>query len=126
MKKTIQKIEEVFKASHLAGENRPEPVFSADWQSRLMLEVKCTAWSARTLRDNESPLNIFAFRLGWAMLCFAFVVSAVFFTVGKNSLNKTAEVGIKSSLWEIVDQNVNVYDVNLFDETGKAKEGAVK
>jgi RNA polymerase sigma factor (sigma-70 family) len=53
-------------------------------------------------------------------------VSAVFVTVGKNSLNKTAEIGITTSLWELVDQDVNTYDVNLFDETGKAKEDIVK
>ncbi len=126
MKKTNQKIEEVFKAAHLDAAKRTEPVFSADWQSRLMREVKCTAWSARATRDNEAPLNLFAFRLGWGMLCFAFAVSAVFYMVGINSLNKTMESGIKSSLWEIVDQNMNTYDVNLFDETGKSKEDTVK
>ena len=126
MKQTRQKIEEVFKAAHIAAKKRPEPVFNTDWQSKVMSEVRCISWSARTPRNDDEPLNLFALRLGWAVLCFAFVVSAVFFTIGKNSLNKTAETGIKSSLWELVDQDVNTYDVHLFDETGKAKEGDVK
>ena len=126
MKQTRQKIEEVFKAAHITAGKRPEPVFNPDWQSRVMSEVRCISWSARTPRNDDAPLNLFALRLGWAVLCFAFVVSAVFVTVGKNSLNKTAESGITTSLWELVDQDVNTYDVNLFDETGKAKEDIVK
>ncbi len=125
MNKTQQKIEEVFKEAHLAAAKRPGPVFSEKWQSRVMNKVIRSAKSTSVLRNNEAPLNAFAFRLGWAMLGLAFAVSVVFCVVGINTLYKT-ESGSKSSLWEFVDQSVNTYDVNLFDKTSNTKGSDVK
>jgi len=125
MNKTKQKIEAVFKKAHLAASKLQEPVFSTKWQSRVMDEVVRSARPAPVLRNDDVPLNAFAFRLGWAMLGLAFVVSVVFCVVGINTLHKT-ESGSKSSLWEFVDQSVNTYDVNLFDKTSKAKGSDVK
>jgi len=120
-----QKIEDVFKATHLAAKKRSDYEFSAGWESRLMDDVRRTARLSQTTMSDESPLNVFAFRLGWAMLGLAFAVSAVFYTIGINALNKTESAG-NSSLWELVDQSVNAYDVSLFDEKRKSKEGDVK
>ena len=120
-----QKIEEVFKVAHLAAKKQPDHEFSAGWEARLMDDVRRTARLSQTTMSDESPLNVFAFRLGWAMLGLAFAVSAVFYTIGINALNKTESAG-NSSLWELVDQSVNAYDVSLFDEKRKSKEGDVK
>ena len=126
MNKTKRNIEEVFKASHLAAAKRADPVFSAGWEAGVMSEIEyAAARPAHTSRSDEAPLNAFAFRLGWAMLGLAFAVSAVFYTIGINALNKTESAG-NSSLWELVDQSVNAYDVSLFDEKRKSKEGDVK
>ena len=126
MNKTKRNIEEVFKASHLAAAKRADPVFSAGWEAGVMNEIGyAAARPAHTSRSDEAPLNAFAFRLGWAMLGLAFAISAVFYFVGINSLYKT-ELGSKSSLWEFVDQNANVYDINLFDKTSKARGNDIK
>ena len=125
MNKMKKNIEKVFRESHLLSSKQPAPVFSSDWQSRIMGEVRRVSRSAHASRNDEAPLNLFAFRLGWGILCFAFAVSAVFYMVGINSLHKTQNTS-ESSLLELVDQSVNSYDVNLFDETGKVKEGDLK
>ena len=126
MNKTQRNIEEVFKASHLAAAKRADPVFSTGWEARVMNEIGYAAASpAHTSRSDEAPLNAFAFRLGWAMLGLAFAISAVFYFAGINSLYKT-DPGTKSSLWEFVDQNTSVYDINVFDKTSKARGNSIK
>ena len=126
MNKTKRNIEEIFKASHFAAAKQADPVFSAGWETGVMSEIEYAAVRpAHTSRSDEAPLNAFAFRLGWAMLGFAFAISTIFYFVGINSLH-TTELGSKSSLWEFVDQSANVYDINLFDKTSKAGGNDIK
>ena len=125
MNKIKKNIEKVFRESHLLASKQSAPVFSSDWQSQIMGEVRRVSRSANAFRNDEAPQNLFAFRLGWGMLCFAFAISAVFYMVGINPLHETQKTS-ESSLLELVDQSVNSYDVNLFDETGKVKEGDLK
>ena len=120
-----QNIEEVFKQAHLAAKKQPEPVFSPGWQSRVMDDVRRTARLENAPVNDEVPLNLFAFRLGWAMLGFAFAVSAVFYAVGINTLDKMEKTG-DSSLWECVDQGVNASGLNLIDKTDKVDGGSEK
>lgn len=120
-----QNIEEVFKVAHLAAKKQIEPVLSSGWQARVMDDVRRASRLAKAPVNDEAPLNVFAFRLGWAMLGFAFAVSAVFYTIGINAPDKTENAG-DSSLWEIVDKGVNSYGLNLLDTTDKVDGGGVK
>ncbi|MEI8244305.1 MAG: hypothetical protein WCI51_00660 [Lentisphaerota bacterium] len=125
MNKTKRNIEEVFKAYRLESAKCADPVFSAGWEARVMNEIGYAATRTALYRSDDVPLNAFAFRLGWAMLGLAFAISAVFYFAGINSLYKT-DRGSKSSLWEFVDQSANVYDISLFDKTGKAGGNDIK
>ena len=110
-----QKIEAVFKAAYLSEARRVEPTFDDKWQSRLMGDIRRIARSTPALQNDEAPLNLFAFRLGWAMLGFAFAISSVIYIIGINSLNKT-DTKNETSIWEIVDQSANAYDAALFNK----------
>lgn len=121
-----QKIDKVFRAAHLAAIKRPGPVFDADWQARVMDDVRHFAGlAARAPRNEGAALNAFALRLAWAMFGVAFVVSATFFMVGMSAMNKTTSVG-ESSLWELVDQNVNDYGISLLNPTDQGERSDAK
>lgn len=125
MKKSGNKIDKLFKAAHFAAANNNAPVFSAEWQSRLMNEIGYLGRLSSSSRNDETSLNIFAFRLGWAMLGFAFTAVALLYFTGIAPLYKVPESN-RTSLLEMVDQSVNVYDVNFFDKTSGAGKGDEK
>lgn len=125
MNKMRKNIEDVFKTASLAGTEQSEPVFSAGWQGGVMSEVRRIARSSNVIRNEDAPLNLFALRMGWAMLGLALSISVVFYFVGMHSLKNTRSAS-SSSLWEFVDQSVNSYDVILFDKTGNSERTDVK
>ena len=120
-----QKIEEIFKSAHLAAKQCPAPILGTDWQTRLMNEIRIVARSEQVTENNDSVLNLFAFRLGWAMLVFAFAVSPIFYFIGINSLNKTEGV-VETSLWELVNQSANIGDSIFLDETYSIEAEVIK
>ena len=127
MNKT-QKFEEIFKSAHLAAKQCPAPIFSTNWENRLMNEIRIVARSQQATENNDTALNVFAFRLGWAMLVFAFAISPVLYFLGINSLsslNKTESV-TNSSLWELVDQNTNIEDISFLNETSSTETKEIK
>ena len=126
--KNNQKIEEIFKSAHLAGTKCPAPVLGTDWQKRLMNEIRIVARSQQVAENNDATLNVFAFRLGWAMLIFAFAVSPILYMIGTNSinsLNKTESVA-ETSLWEMVDHSTNIDDSTFLNETSSIETEETK
>jgi len=123
MSQAKRKNEELFKASHLSRNESAPHSFGADWQSNVMAEVRKAAQVEMTNRDADAPLQVFAFRVGWAALGVAFAASMLCLAIGTSLASKGT--GSEPSLWTIIDRD-STYGMNQFNTDGKRESEDLK
>ena len=124
MRQAKRKIEEVFKAAHLFRKERAPHSFGSDWQSNVMAEVRKAAQVEMTNRDADAPLQVFAFRVGWAALGVAFAASMLCLAIGTSLASKEG-AGSEPSLWAIIDRDAT-YGMSQFNTSEKRESEDLK